>query len=131
MYVCMKLMRRYTVRQLSCVKPAGMAANAYSIEALTLQEHYTTLVEGLEDHVLPVADSLYSRRQISFQELQAIQQINLTAIERSRALVNAVQNAIISNTGEFCVFMEVLEEKGCASSLLDKLRSTYGTCYIP
>ncbi len=130
MYVYMKLMRRYTVSQLSCVKPAGMAANADSIEALTLQEHYTTLVEGLEDHAVPVADSLYSRRQISFQELQAIQQINLTAMERSRALVNAVQKAIILNAGVFCVFMEVLGERECASSLLDKLRSTYGTYYM-
>ncbi len=131
MYVYMKLMRRYTVSQLSCVKPAGMAANENSIEALTLQEHYTTLVEGLKTHAIPVADTLYSRWQISFQELQAIHQINLTAMERSQALVHAVQNAIILNTGVYFVFMEVLGERGCASSLLDKLRTTYGTYYIP
>ncbi len=108
-----------------------MAANADSIEALTLQEHYTTLVEGLQDHALPVAASLFSRRQISFQELQAIQQINLTAMERSQALVNAILNAIVVNTGVYLVFMEVLGEKGCANPILDKLRSTYGTYYIP
>ncbi len=124
-------MRRYTVSQLSCVKPVGMAANEASIEALTLREHYTTLVEGLEDRSSHVAASLYLRQQISFQELQAICQVNLTALERSQALVDAVLNAIILNTGVYFVFMEVLGERGCASSLLDKLRSTYGTYYIP
>ncbi len=136
-YVHIKLMRRFVyiihVSQLTCIKPAGMAANEDSIEALTLQEHYTTLVEGLEDLALPVASSLYSRRQINFQELKVIQQINLTPLDRSQALVNAVQDAIIfEDTKIFSVFVEVLEERGCASSIVDKLRSTYGTyCNLP
>ncbi len=105
-----------------------MASSEERPETLALQEHFTELLQSLQDPY-SVAEILYSKGFVSIQRLQEIGNFNLTTTQKCRALVQDVLFTVVFRhiPAVFEVFTDALDEVQPSSSLASKLRISFGT----
>ena len=103
-------------------------------ESIVFREHYSELQTRLQSPSL-IAGKLYSRKIIDRNVRNAGQMITSTVLEKTTALLNAVEQAIASNPQCFQQFMEILDDDPTTKPLYALLMNTYGelsyaVCYL-
>ena len=95
-----------------------------TIESRVFRKHYSQLQTGLQSPSL-IAGKLYSKMIIDWNVRNAVQMTNSTVLEKSTALLDAVEQAISCDPQCFHLFMEILDDDPTTYPLHTLLMSTY------
>ena len=101
-----------------------MASNDDTPEARAFQEHYSTLVNVIQDPDT-IADQLFSKRILSREVLVGLQTPGLSNLVKNRRILQCVFNRIVFvDPSSFWVFTDVLKCEAYTEPLSHKLEAS-------
>ena len=107
-----------------------MAANpSPEVKAITMRTH--DLMIALSNEPLGVAGLLLSKNFISREIMSKMLVLAYTPKEKAAILIEAVKNKIELAPSKFNKLLDILSEVTCAKEVVENLRFTYLSEYIP
>ena len=101
-----------------------MASNEDTPEARAFQEHYSTLVNAIQDPDT-LADQLFSKRILSREVLVGLQTPGLSNLMKNRRILQCVFDRIVFvDASSFWVFTDVLKYEAYTEPLSNKLEAS-------
>ena len=108
-----------------------MASNEDTPEARAFQEHYSTLVNVIQDPDT-LADQLFSKRILSREVLVGLQTPGLSNLMKNRKILQCVFDRIVFvNSSSFWIFTDVLKREAYAEPLSNMLEASCCEFNIP
>ena len=107
-----------------------MAANlSPEVKAITMRTH--DLMVALSNEPLGVAGLLLSKNFISGEIMSKMLVLAYTPKEKAVILMEAVRNKIELAPSKFSKLLDILSEMTCAKEVVENLRFTYRSEYVP